>query len=119
MILQVVNERTEAGHEKDLLQMVMEAARRDQLSQDALDRFIVDNCKTVYFAGYESTAILAAWCLMLLAANPQWQERVRAEVLDACKGRVPDAESIRNMKTVILLQPSFSYFFESPINSFV
>ncbi|CAI9103151.1 OLC1v1001597C1 [Oldenlandia corymbosa var. corymbosa] len=104
LILNVVKERTEAGYEKDLLQMVMETARKEELiSDDALDRFIVDNCKTIYFAGYESTAISAAWCLMLLAANPEWQERVRSEVVDACRGRVPDTESIRNIKSLTMV----------------
>ncbi|CAI9103164.1 OLC1v1001610C1 [Oldenlandia corymbosa var. corymbosa] len=105
LILNVVKERTKAGYEKDLLQMVMETARNEEFirSHEELDRFIVDNCKTIYFAGYESTAISAAWCLMLLAANPEWQERVRSEVVDTCRGRVPDAESIRTMKSLTMV----------------
>ncbi|CAI9103162.1 OLC1v1001608C1 [Oldenlandia corymbosa var. corymbosa] len=94
--------RTEAGYEKDLLQMVIENARMEEFisSHDARDRFIVDNCKTTYFAGYESTAVSAAWCLMLLAAYPEWQERVRSEVANACRGQVPVAESVRRMKSI-------------------
>ncbi|KAJ6976135.1 5'-3' exonuclease isoform X1 [Populus alba x Populus x berolinensis] len=30
--------------------------------------------------GYETTAVSATWCLMLLAANQEWQDRVRAEL---------------------------------------
>ncbi|PSR95001.1 Cytochrome P450 714C2 like [Actinidia chinensis var. chinensis] len=98
LILQVVKQRTQAGYEKDLLQMVLEGAQNSNLSQDAIDRFIVDNCKNIYLAGYETTAVSVTWCLMLLAANPEWQERVRTEVLEVCGGRVPDDYMIRKMK---------------------
>ncbi|KAL3531004.1 hypothetical protein ACH5RR_010326 [Cinchona calisaya] len=103
LILKVVNERKEAGHEKDLLQTVLESAKNSELSQDALDSFIVDNCKNIYLAGYETTAVSATWCLMLLAANPEWQERVRAEVLDICKGQIPDGDMIRKMKLLTMV----------------
>ncbi|KAL3531003.1 hypothetical protein ACH5RR_010325 [Cinchona calisaya] len=102
LILQVVKERTEAGYEKDLLQMVLEGAKNSDLSQDAIDRFIVDNCKNIYLAGYETTAVSATWCLMLLAANPEWQERIRTEVVEICKGQIPNADMVRKMKQLTM-----------------
>ncbi|KAA8550471.1 hypothetical protein F0562_002155 [Nyssa sinensis] len=103
LILKVVKERNEAGHDKDLLQMILEGAKNSDLSQDAIDRFIVDNCKNIYLAGYETTAVSATWCLMLLAANPEWQDRIRAEVLEVCKGQIPDADMIRKMKQLTMV----------------
>ncbi|KAL0419363.1 UNVERIFIED_CONTAM: cytochrome [Sesamum radiatum] len=100
LILNVVKERQEAGYEKDLLQMLLEGAKNSDLSSDMLDKFIVDNCKNIYLAGYETTAVSATWCLMLLASNPKWQERVRAEVLEVCKGQTVDYDMIRKMKQV-------------------
>lgn len=108
MILQVVKRRVdEARNEKDLLQMILEGAQNGGVGSDHLgmtrDKFIVDNCKTIYFAGHETTAITAAWCLMLLAANPEWQARARAEVLEICRdGSVPNADMLQKMKTVSL-----------------
>jgi len=102
LILQVVKERMEAAYEKDLLQMVLEGAKNSDLSQEAMDRFIVDNCKNIYLAGYETTAVSATWCLMLLASSQEWQNRVRAEVLEVCGDRLPDADVIRKMKLVRL-----------------
>ena len=105
MILRVVKERAAANYEKDLLQVILEGAKsygdQESFPSDvSLDRFIVDNCKAIYFAGHETTAITASWCLMLLAANQEWQARARAEVLEICKDNLPDADMLRNMKTV-------------------
>ncbi|KAL2238449.1 cytochrome P450 714C2 [Sesamum indicum] len=103
LILNVVKERQEAGYEKDLLQMLLEGAKNSELSSDMLDKFIVDNCKNIYLAGYETTAVSATWCLMLLASNPKWQERVRAEVLEVCKGQTLDYDMIRKMKQLTMV----------------
>ncbi|CAA2979573.1 cytochrome P450 714C2-like [Olea europaea subsp. europaea] len=102
LILNVVKERKEVGYEKDLLQMVLEGAKNSDLSQDSIDRFIVDNCKNIYLAGYETTAVSATWCLMLLASHPHWQDRIRAEVQEICKGQNPDADMIRKMKQLTM-----------------
>ncbi|KAK2632756.1 hypothetical protein EUGRSUZ_L01127 [Eucalyptus grandis] len=103
LILQVVKERMETAYEKDLLQMVLEGAKNNDLSQEAMDRFIVDNCKNIYLAGYETTAVSATWCLMLLASSQEWQNRVRAEVLEVCGDRLPDADMIRKMKLLTMV----------------
>lgn len=103
LIMKVVQERNEGECEKDLLQVLLEATRNSDLSQDDVDRFIVDNCKNIYLAGYETTAVSATWCLMLLAANPEWQERVRAEVSEICKGKIPDADMVQKMKLLAMV----------------
>ncbi|GKU91594.1 hypothetical protein SLEP1_g5450 [Rubroshorea leprosula] len=104
LILNVVKERKEASSEKDLLQMVLEGATTgSELGQDAIDRFIVDNCKNIYLAGYETTAVSVTWTLMLLALHPDWQERVRAEVSTICGGQLPDSDMIRKMKTLTMV----------------
>ncbi|KAM7521954.1 hypothetical protein LguiA_011856 [Lonicera macranthoides] len=103
LILQVVKERNEAGYEKDLLQSVLEGAKNSDLTQNVIDRFIVDNCKNIYLAGYETTAVSATWCLMLLASHPEWQDRIRAEALEVCKGQIPDADMVRKMKQLTMV----------------
>ncbi|XP_043717055.1 cytochrome P450 714A1-like [Telopea speciosissima] len=105
LILKTVKEREEKtlgnpSLEKDLLQMILEGAMSDKLSRKASNRFIVDNCKNIYFAGHETTAVAAAWCLMLLGLYPEWQDRVRREVFQVCRGGVPDNDALRKLKTV-------------------
>ncbi|KAF7129341.1 hypothetical protein RHSIM_Rhsim10G0047400 [Rhododendron simsii] len=105
LILNVVEERTKSGgDENDLLQMLLEGAKNStELSQDGTERFVVDNCKSMYLGGYETTAVSAEWCLMLLAANQEWQGRVRAEVLQICAGRIPNYDMIRKMKQLTMV----------------
>ncbi|KAG6677892.1 hypothetical protein I3842_14G050800 [Carya illinoinensis] len=40
---------------------------------------------------------------MLLTSNQDWQDRVRAEVLDICQGRTPDADMLRKMKQLTMV----------------
>ncbi|MED6214054.1 hypothetical protein PIB30_099235, partial [Stylosanthes scabra] len=99
-ILQLVKQREESPHHhnRDLLQMLLESTKNSDLTQDAIETFIADNCKNIYFAGFETTAISMAWCLMLLASNQEWQDRVRAEALEICNGRIPDYHMLSKMK---------------------
>lgn len=108
MVLDVVNKRIEqCSNEKDLLQIIIEGGKCLNEDGNSLkisrDKFIVDNCKNIYFAGHETTSITTSWCLMLLAIHQDWQARVRSEVLECCQDRALDVETIKNMKTVFLL----------------
>ncbi|KAL3742664.1 hypothetical protein ACJRO7_018045 [Eucalyptus globulus] len=89
-ILEVVKERLQASHEKDLLQVILEA-------------IIMDNCKNIYFAGYETAAITVSWCLVLLAAHPHWQARVRAVVLEIFGCGVLDSNKLQGVKTLTMV----------------
>lgn len=106
LIWELVEERKRecsetSSSEKDLMQLLLEAAMTDQsLGKDFSKRFIVDNCKNIYFAGHETTAVAASWCLMLLALHPEWQTRIRTEVAELCPNGVPDADSVPLLKTV-------------------
>ena len=87
--------------ERDLMQLLLEAATSDQsLPKDFAKRFIVDNCKNIYFAGHETIAVTASWCLMLLAVYPEWQARIRKEVAEVFPSGIPDADSLPLLKTV-------------------
>ncbi|XBI71377.1 hypothetical protein VPH35_065616 [Triticum aestivum] len=97
LILEIVKE---SGEDKNLLRAILHSASSSKVGLREAENFIVDNCKSIYFAGYESTAVTAAWCLMLLGLHPEWQDRVRQEVLDVCGGRPLDSQSLQKMKNV-------------------
>lgn len=74
MILKVVKQQIEASHETDLLQKILEGAKSNSDNNELLpeisqDKFIVDNCKSIYFAAHETTAITTSWVLLLVATH--------------------------------------------------
>ncbi|OIT08229.1 PREDICTED: cytochrome P450 714C2-like [Nicotiana attenuata] len=109
MILKIVRARSNATCEKDLLKLILDAAKSYEESGDKLpagitpDTFIVDNCKNIYFAGHETISLTASWCLMLLAAYPEWQARARAEVLDVCGSELPNNDMLKRMKVLTMI----------------
>ncbi|RDX65286.1 Cytochrome P450 714C2, partial [Mucuna pruriens] len=108
-IAKVVKQRQEESHEQDLLQMILEGAKNceggDGLLSNSMshERFVIDNCKNIFFAGHETTAITASWCLMLLAVHQDWQDRARAEVLEVCGKDSPDASMLKSLKTLTMV----------------
>jgi cytochrome P450 len=107
--------RAETAEQRDFLSSIIESSG----DQPRPDDFVVDNCKNIFFAGHETSAVTATWCLMLLAAHPEWQERARAEVLEVCGGAAaePDFDMVSRMKTLgMVVQETLRLF---PPSSFV
>lgn len=97
LILDVIKEHSNTKT-NDLLHAIINGAH-DGVSEDK--EFIIATCKTIYFAGHETTAVTVIWCLMLLATHPEWQERARAEAQEVCEGRsILDVDILRRLKIV-------------------
>lgn len=95
-------QRSSSG--KDLMQLILEGALNDpNLDEESSKRFIIDNCKNIYFAGHESTAVAASWCLMLLALHPEWQDQIRMELSQVCKGNELQFDQLPHLKSVCFL----------------
>jgi PHYB activation tagged suppressor 1 len=82
---------------------------------------MLEECKTFFFAGKQTTTNLLAWATVLLAMHPEWQERARREVLDVCgPDELPSKEHLPRLKTVSQSVPLPHHFptgqflFESP-----
>ncbi|KAL6642168.1 hypothetical protein ACP70R_020349 [Stipagrostis hirtigluma subsp. patula] len=105
LILDVIKEHSNGRH-NDFLCAVIDGARDRHNNEDATDAedFIIASCKTIYFAGHETTAVTAIWCLMLLATHPEWQDRARAEVLEVCQGQtILDTDVLRRLKILTMV----------------
>lgn len=61
---------------------------------------VIDECKTFFFAGHETTSSLLTWAVMLLSIHPEWQERAREEVISLFGLSYPNAEALNQLKIV-------------------
>ncbi|KAJ3680949.1 hypothetical protein LUZ60_015438 [Juncus effusus] len=101
----IVQERkkSQSSHRKDLLDSIIQGAGSVPHGAISAEDFIVDNCKNMYFAGFETTSVTATWCLLLLASNKEWQEIVRKEVFEVLNGAALDADNIRHLKMLTMV----------------
>ncbi len=77
----------------DLLSMFL-AARDDEgvpMSREQLR----DECKTMFLAGHETTALTLSWTLWLVASHPEIQQRMADEVKTVVGNRSPSLDDIK------------------------
>jgi cytochrome P450 len=79
--------RVSGADGNDLLQRLI-SARDPATGEPIPDKLIVDNLVTFLVAGHETTSQALTWSLYLLTLFPEWQERVREEVLCVVGARV-------------------------------
>uniref|UniRef100_A0A1W7HBT2 Cytochrome P450 n=1 Tax=Scoparia dulcis TaxID=107240 RepID=A0A1W7HBT2_SCODU len=89
----------------DLLELMIKASLKESAdSSSALaitENDIVEECKTIFFAGKHTTSNLLTWTTVLLAMHPQWQEQAREEVLRLCGARdTPTKDDLAKLKTL-------------------
>ncbi|OMO57958.1 Cytochrome P450 [Corchorus olitorius] len=70
--------------------------KNNRLSEQEL----VDNCKTFYFGGHETTTAALAWTVLLLAIHQDWQEKARKEVFEVFGNQNPHSEGIARLRIV-------------------
>uniref|UniRef100_A0ACD5XYA3 Uncharacterized protein n=1 Tax=Avena sativa TaxID=4498 RepID=A0ACD5XYA3_AVESA len=97
------------GYGNDLLGLMLEAnaptgtagQRAAAMSMDE----IIDECKTFFFAGQETTAHLLTWAVFLLGTHPEWQQKLREEVLRECGSpTVPlNGDSLKKLKLTTMV----------------
>ncbi|XP_025808604.1 cytochrome P450 714C3-like isoform X1 [Panicum hallii] len=103
LILDVIKEHNNST-DNDLLRVIIDGAQGCHLQGREAEDFIIGNCKGMYFAGHGTTAVTMIWCLMLLAAHPEWQEHARAEAAEICLGGATlDVEALRRLKIITMV----------------
>ncbi|QIN83833.1 cytochrome P450 [Rubrobacter tropicus] len=91
----IAERRRGGGDEEDLLALLM--GTRDEETGEAMnDKQLRDEVITLFLAGHETTANALSWTFYLLAANPEAEERLRAELYEALGAdrRVPALEDL-------------------------
>ncbi|KAF6165777.1 hypothetical protein GIB67_012674 [Kingdonia uniflora] len=106
LLMEIIQSRTDCveigrgtSYGNDLLGMLLSEMQKKQRGNGFTPnlQLIMDECKTFYFAGHETTALLLTWTIMLLATNPTWQDKVRAEVFEVCKGNTPALDHLSKL----------------------
>ncbi|XP_076898972.1 cytochrome P450 CYP749A22-like [Bidens hawaiensis] len=106
-ILEIIRKRDENRHDtsvNDYLGELLAASRdKDNLKRISIDD-MVDECKTFYFAGHETTASLLGWTIFLLATHQEWQEKARKEVLELLGNYTnPNQDSVTRFNTIHMI----------------
>ncbi|PIN12023.1 Cytochrome P450 CYP4/CYP19/CYP26 subfamily [Handroanthus impetiginosus] len=86
-----------SSYGNDLLGMLLNGMQKKRYGINGFSlnlQVIMDECKTFFFAGHETTALLLTWTIMLLATNPSWQDKLRAEVKQVCNGNIPSLDHL-------------------------
>ncbi|WJX65888.1 hypothetical protein P8452_50501 [Trifolium repens] len=81
----------------DLLGMLLDEIQK---SGSLNLQLVMDECKTFFFAGHETTALLLTWTAMLLASNPSWQEKVRIEVKEIFNQGIPSIDQLSKLNVL-------------------
>ncbi|KDP41344.1 hypothetical protein JCGZ_15751 [Jatropha curcas] len=107
-ILKMIKKREEEASEmdsygSDYLGVLIKANQDpDKTKKISIDD-LVDECKTFYIAGQETTLSLLTWTIFLLAIHTDWQEKARKEVLELFGPRSPTSDEINKLKIMNMI----------------
>jgi PHYB activation tagged suppressor 1 len=71
---------------------------------------IMEECKTFFFAGRQTTSNMLTWTIVLLAIHKEWQQMARKQVLEVCGDNVPDKNSVNQLR-IVRFRTSFYFSF--------
>lgn len=106
-MLKVIKRREEVmvgtepdGYGSDFLGLLLKAYHENDKTKKISIDDLIDECKTFYVAGHETTTSSLTWTLLFLAIHTDWQNRAREEVLQIFGQQNPCPDSIGRLKTV-------------------
>jgi cytochrome P450 len=101
LLLELIAERRTRPAEEDAQDVVgMIVRARDEDGQPLSDQQIIDHINILLVAGHETTTVLSAWVLYLLATMPEQRQRLEAELATLLGDHTSPitVEALRNAK---------------------
>ncbi|KAM3393576.1 hypothetical protein ACQJBY_014349 [Aegilops geniculata] len=96
-----LNLKDPMGYGNDMLGIITNTCTPEHVHKPLMSMDeIIDECKTFYLAGHETTTQLLTWTMFLLSTHSEWQEKLREEVMRECGREIPTADMLNNMKLV-------------------
>ncbi|XP_052205732.1 cytochrome P450 CYP749A22-like [Diospyros lotus] len=85
----------------DFLGSLIRASHDPDQKKRVTEQEIIDECKTFYNSGQDTTTSLLSWTALLLAIHTDWQDKARTEVLESFGSREnPTPEGVARLKTM-------------------
>ncbi|KAK7270858.1 hypothetical protein RJT34_26341 [Clitoria ternatea] len=107
LLLSVIKDRKKSSinrqSQEDLLGLLLRGNHQVD-GKKFTTRELVDECKTFFFAGHETTALAISWTLFLLATHEDWQIQLRDEIREVVGDKQLDINGLaglRKMKWVM------------------
>lgn len=105
LVLAIIEERKRSNGSEhphnDLLSLLLaENQAKGKSGKSLSTRELVDECKTFFFGGHETTALALTWTLLLLAMHPEWQTVLREEIQNVIGDDEVDASKLAGLKKV-------------------
>uniref|UniRef100_A0A0R0EBT8 Uncharacterized protein n=1 Tax=Glycine max TaxID=3847 RepID=A0A0R0EBT8_SOYBN len=109
LLLSIIESRKNSpkkNSQQDLLGLLLQGNHQvDGRSGKTLtSREVVDECKTFFFGGHETTALAITWTLLLLAMHQDWQNQLRDEIREVVGGdklNITLLSGLKKMKCVM------------------
>ncbi|KAA8532861.1 hypothetical protein F0562_033022 [Nyssa sinensis] len=107
-IIKIIKKREKAmkGENKfgtDYLGLLLKANHDADKNNSITVEDVIDECKTFYIAGHDSTSTLLGWIVLLLAIHTDWQEKARQEVFELFGKQYPNSENIGRLQMVRMI----------------
>ncbi|KAL3755766.1 hypothetical protein ACJRO7_002766 [Eucalyptus globulus] len=110
LLMAFIMERRKSAHTRDesrdlLGVLIQESHVEDNKRQreKLATRELVDECKTFFFGGHETTALALTWTLFLLALYPEWQKQLREEIEEVVGDKYFEVAMLAGLKKMGLV----------------
>ena len=81
----------EVVQQNDLLSLLLkESGGEGKLGRWLSTTELIDECKTFFFGGHETTALALTWTLLLLGIHTEWQIQLRDEIKEVLGDKESD-----------------------------